>query len=127
MEPPPHPSKTSLFRLILMAAALALAALLLIQQIGRLLADRSIMPPDDFVEYWAAGRLNAHGENPYDGANLLTLEREAGRDTDVAVMMWIPPWTLTFVMPIGLLESRLGQLMGLLLHLGVILFCADCA
>src|SRR6266849_560672 len=110
-------------RLILVGAGVLLAAALLVQQVGRLFADRSIMPPDDFVEYWAAGRLNAHGENPYDGANLLPLEREAGRDTDVPVMMWNPPWTLTFVMPIGLLESRLGQLIWLLLHLGVILFC----
>src|SRR5713226_8714373 len=135
MEPPPHPSKTSLFRLTLMAAALALAALLLFQQFGRLFADRSIMPPDDFVEYWAAGRLNARGENPYDGAKLLPLEKEAGRTAlpvdsagnETAVMMWNPPWTLTVVMLLGLLDARLGQLLWLLLHLGVIVFCADWA
>ena len=28
---------------------------------ARLLADPSIFPPDDFVEYWAAGSLNAGG------------------------------------------------------------------
>lgn len=25
----------------------------------------------DFLEYWAAGRLNARGDNPYDPAQLL--------------------------------------------------------
>jgi hypothetical protein len=38
----------------------------LFQQFQRLHNDRSILPIDGFVEYWAAGRLNAHGENPYD-------------------------------------------------------------
>ena len=118
---------------MLMGAALVLAAVLLIQQLAHLLSDRSIMPPDDFVEYWAAGRLNAHGHDPYDGNNLLPLEREAGRQSfpkdssgrEAAVMMWNPPWTLTVVMPLGLLESRLAQLLWLLLNLGVIVFSAD--
>src|SRR6266851_3029337 len=136
MEPsPPRQGKTSPFRLILVGAGVLLAAVLLVQQMSRLLADRSIMPPDDFVEYWAAGRLNAQGENPYDGAELLPLEKEAGRETfpvdssghEVAVMMWNPPWTLPVVMPIGLLDARVGQLLWLLLNLGVIVFCADWA
>ncbi len=116
-----------------MAAALALAALLLFQQFGRLLADRSIMPPDDFVEYWAAGRLNLHGQNPYKAENLLPLERDAGRESfpldpsghESAIMMWNPPWTLSFVMPLGLLDARIGQLLWLLGNLAIILFCAD--
>jgi hypothetical protein len=116
-----------------MGAALLLAAGLLVQQLAHLLSDRTIMPPDDFVEYWAAGRLNAHGNDPYDGDNLLPLEREAGRKSfpidssgdDAAVMMWNPPWTLTFVMPLGLLDGRLAQLLWLLLHLGIIVFSAD--
>jgi hypothetical protein len=116
-----------------MAIALALAALLLFQQLGRLLADRSIMPPDDFVEYWAAGRLNLHGQDPYKAENLLPLEREAGRESfpldpsghESAIMMWNPPWTLTFVMPLGLLDARIGQLLWLLGNLAIILFCAD--
>jgi hypothetical protein len=116
-----------------MGAGMLLAAVLLIQQVGRLLADRTIMPPDDFVEYWAAGRLNAQGENPYQADILLPLEKEAGRVSfpvdssghESAVMMWNPPWTLTVVMPLGLLDARLGQLLWLLLQLGVIFFCAD--
>src|SRR6516225_1756009 len=111
MEPSPRSQpKASPLRLTLMGAVLVLAGLLLIQQLGRLLNDRSIMPPDDFVEYWAAGRLNAHGQDPYDAANLLPLEKVAGRTSfpedstggDAAIMMWNPPWTLTFVMPLGL-------------------------
>jgi glycosyl transferase family 87 len=116
-----------------MGAALLLAAVLLVQQLGRLLADRSIMPPDDYVEYWAAGRLNLHGHDPYDPEQLLPLQHEAGRQSfpldpsgnESAIMMWNPPWTLTVVMPLGWLEARLGQLIWLLLNLAIILFCAD--
>src|SRR6266851_2212861 len=132
-SPSSQKPKSTRLRLMLMRAALVLAAVLLVQQLAHLLSDRSIMPPDDFVEYWAAGRLNAHGHDPYDGNTLLPLELEAGRQSfpkdssgrEAAVMMWNPPWTLTVVMPLGLLESRLAQLLWLLLNLGVIVFSAD--
>jgi hypothetical protein len=91
----------------------------------RFLSDSSILPPDDFVEYWAAGRLNANGQNPYDGKLLLPLERDAGRDTDEAVMMWNPPWTLTLAMPIGLMKPRLAQLIWLVISLTIVIGCSD--
>jgi hypothetical protein len=111
-------------RLFLAVGVIAVIALLA-WQLSRLLSNSSILPPDDFVEYWAAGGLNAAGENPYDPERLLPLERQAGRDTDEAVMMWNPPWTLTLVMPFGTLPARLSQLFWLILNLAVILFCAD--
>jgi hypothetical protein len=101
--------------MLLTVLALAVAAVALAFQFRNLLNDRSILPPDDFVEYWAAGRLNLRGENPYDPAKLLPLNREAGREADEAIMMWNPPWTLTFVMPFGALEPRAAQLLWLLL------------
>jgi hypothetical protein len=92
---------------------------------SHLLADPSVFPPDDFVEYWAAGHLNAFGQNPYDGSLLLPLEREAGRDTDEPVMMWNPPWTLSFAMPVGLLKARAAQLLWLAVSLALVVGCAD--
>jgi hypothetical protein len=106
---------------------LALVLALIIWQVAHLMTNPAVMPPDDFVEYWAAGRLNAAGENPYDPAKLLPLERAAGRDTDEAVMMWNPPWTLPFVMPFGLLDARVSQLLWLALNLAAVVFCADWA
>jgi hypothetical protein len=91
------------------------------------LNNPALLPPDDFVEYWAAGRLNANGLNPYDPEQLLPLQLVAGRDTDEAVMMWNPPWTLALVMPLGLLPARTAQLLWLLFHLAIILYCADWA
>lgn len=109
----------------LLGAILAVAIAAVIWLGSRFLSDPSIMPPDDFVEYWAAGHLNANGQNPYDGSLLLPLERDAGRDTDEPVMMWNPPWTLSLAMPIGLLPARLAQLLWLLTSLALIVGCSD--
>jgi hypothetical protein len=108
-----------------MAALLVLVLVFLAWKLSKLLADPTILPPDDFVEYWAAGHLNAKGQNPYDGELLLPLERQAGRDTDEAVMMWNPPWTLTLAMPIGVLQARLGQLIWLGVSLLLVVGCSD--
>jgi hypothetical protein len=88
-------------------------------------SDRPLLRPLDFCEYWAAGRLNFHGENPYDPELLYPLQRGAGwEDEEVAVMMWNPPWTLTLVMPLGILPSRTAQVVWLLLHLAIVALCA---
>ncbi len=100
---------------ILALVVLLLGAGVLIQP---LLNDSSIWPPDDYVEYWAAGRLNLRGENLYSPELLLPLERAAGRDTDEAIMMWNPPWTLSAAMPLGALPARVGQFVWLLLQAG---------
>src|SRR5262249_55422255 len=111
-------------RLILWLAPLVVVALAL--EFRGLLNDRSILPPHDLVQYWAAGHLNAHGENPYDPDKLLPLQRGAGRNTKEAVMMWNPPWTLTFVMPFGIMDSRAAQLLWLLIGFIFIGVSADC-
>ncbi len=85
---------------------------------GWWLADHpKVWQPDDYVEYWAAGRLAVTGGNPYSAEQLLPLQQAAGRDTDEAIMMWNPPYTLAVAMPLGLLPPRTGQVAWLLLSL----------
>jgi len=92
------------------------------------LANRAVLPTDDFVEYWAASRLNMTGSNPYAPDELRVLETEAGWPEDEpVVMMWNPPWTLTLIMPLGLLSYRIGRVIWLALHFVLILLCADWA
>jgi hypothetical protein len=112
-------------RRLLTAAGVLLAVALLGAQVRQLLADPSVWPPDDFVEYWAAARLTLSGGNPYDPAQLLPLQRDAGRDTDEAVMMWNPPWSLTAVLPLGLLPAREAQLLWLAVNLLAVGWCGD--
>jgi hypothetical protein len=112
-------------RHLLTAAGLALAAVLLAGQVRQLLADPTVWPPDDFIEYWAAAKLTLDGHNPYDPELLLPLQRAAGRDTDEAVMMWNPPWSLAVVLPLGLMHARVAQLLWLLANLAAVGYCGD--
>ena len=101
-------------RRVLTVVALLLIAIVLVGQVRRLLADPTIWPPDDFIEYWAAAKLTLDGRNPYDPNLLLPLQQAAGRKTDEAVMMWNPPWSLAVVLPLGLFPAREAQLLWLL-------------
>lgn len=113
------------FRTLLTLAALAASGALLAGQVRQLLADPTVWPPDDFVEYWAAAELTLNGQNPFDPDLLLPLQRHAGRDTDEAIMMWNPPWALPAVLPLGVLPARAAQLLWLLVHLVALWFCAE--
>ena len=83
-------------RWVVLAAALGTCVLLLAISPVRL-------PHGDFDEYWAAGRLNAAGGNPYDPAAMLQEQRQAGWQQSRPVMMYNPPWTLALAMPLGFL------------------------
>jgi len=113
------------FRNILTAVTLAAVGVLLVGQIRDLLNDPTVWPPDDFIEYWAAAKLTLDGKNPYDANLLLPIQQAGGRDTDEAIMMWNPPWTLTVVLPLGLLPSRGAQLIWFAVNLAATIFCGD--
>ena len=53
-------------RNLLMVAVLAATGVLLAGQVRQLLADPTVWPPDDFVEYWAAAKLTLNGQNAFD-------------------------------------------------------------
>ncbi len=108
---------------LLFLALIAASAILWIQHSG---SSRGLtaLPLFDFVEYWAAGRLNLHGENPYDPARVEELERSVGVDSE-AILMWNPPWTLPLVMPLGLLDCGVARLLWMCLHLAVLIGCID--
>ncbi|MFO0802310.1 MAG: glycosyltransferase 87 family protein [Gemmataceae bacterium] len=114
-----------------MRAALPFAGVAIIllaggMMLNRFYTDAAFLPPDDFLHYWAAGRLNATGGDPYDADQLLALQREAGRPVDKpAVMMWNPPWVLSLAMPFGLLPPRTSQLFWLLAQLAILVWSAD--
>jgi len=82
-------------------------------------------PASDFVEYWAAGRLNASGANPYASDELARLQRQIGYIHNEPMMMWNPPWVMPLVMPFGLIGYPLSRLLWLLVTLALVLFSAD--
>lgn len=92
------------------------------------LHERGALPRadlQDFVEYWAAGRLNARGANPYDAADLYAQERAVSPGLTEAIMMWNPPWMLSLAMPFGLLPAHAAYWLWLAGQLAAVLYSAD--
>src|SRR5262245_14525538 len=92
-------------------------------------AESSAMPSQtgvrDFVEYWAASRLFLQGGNPYSPVELGQLQRLVGASDIAPLIMWNPPWALSFLVPFGLLDFSTGQFCWLLFHILLILLSAQ--
>lgn len=103
---------------------LLICVIILSQQLANLSAfiDFDV---DDFVEYWSASVLHLHGQNPYDRDLLTPLQNQAGRYRDVPVIMWNPPWTLSLIVPFGLLEFSSARLLWFLIHSGILFACSS--
>src|SRR6266852_3590482 len=59
----------------------------------------------DSIQYWAAGTLLVHRQNPYSVASVLALERSQGYPADRPLMLRTPPWSVWMVLPLGLLSA----------------------
>jgi hypothetical protein len=82
------------------------------------------LPTNDYVQYWAAGRLSLRGLNPYDPGRMLFLERSIGWPLDYPVMPYYPPWVLPVFMAMGLPSYSLSRVLWMLLSLSIVLSCA---
>lgn len=75
---------------------------------------------NDLVEYWAAGKLNLSGQNPYDPDALLAIQKEAGWLYDWPDMMWNPPWTLVLIFPLCSIPYHLSWIISLIVWIAII-------
>jgi hypothetical protein len=82
------------------------------------LAFPHLAPPRDFVEYYSAAKVLAEGGDPYDGAQLLPVQREVtgNAELEMAVSLWTPPWTLPVYLPFGFLPFVTAHLFWLLVQ-----------
>ncbi len=80
---------------------------------------------NDFVEYWAAGRLLLAGKNPYSPSTMLSVEASSGFTAKRPLLLWNPPWTLPFILPFGALPYAKASATWLLLNLAIVFACAD--
>ncbi len=112
------PATKRRFDTLILVAMLALFSLLL--------ASAPVQwPLEDFAEYWAAGRLNAAGRNPYDPAAMLREQEQIGWRQPGPVMMYNPPWTLALAMPLGALEFQIARSIWLRTQILITLWCAS--
>ena len=107
------PRVRSLLVLVVGGAVLGFAADMVVRTPGFLV-------PRDFLEYWAAGRVNLRGGNPYHPDELLAEQRHADPNRTEAVMMWNPPPALAVYMPLGALAPRWATLLWVGLQLAAV-------
>jgi hypothetical protein len=104
----------------LLAGTIAAGAVLTLQLVH---AQSSVLrlPLFDYVAFWAAGRLNAAGADPYDPALLAALEREANPNTVDVLVMWPAPWALSLLAPFTRLGPQTSHLLWQFTQLAVLL------
>ena len=91
----------------------------------QLVESPAYLLPKDFPEYWSAGRLNLHGENPYDPQKLLAVQQQYEHDRDQPLMMWNPPPALALYMPLGLIPFKLASLFWVGVQLFSVMLACD--
>lgn len=99
----------------MLALLLAVLVVLLLQADTLLSPD--FLQGDDYVEYWAAGRLNMTRANPYAPDQLLPLQLGIGRHEGVPLMMWNPPYTLAIAMPLAAVPYPISRFAWFLLQI----------
>jgi hypothetical protein len=107
---------------------LLIASLLLLARMAPTLVNPKYLAADDFGHFWAAGRLNNQGQDPYDPRLILELLYQVGRPQEtsgVVSVMLNPPWTLPIVMLFGLLSYPLSRLAWLLGNIAIVIICAE--
>jgi hypothetical protein len=106
--------------------ALLIISIILFTRIAPILTVTHYINNDDFVRYWAGGKLNVHGENPYELARIIKLQEEVGvAESEVTnAIVLNPPWAITLLMPFGLLDYYVGRLSWLFLSIALILLSA---
>ena len=75
----------------------------------------------DSIQYWAAGRLFLHGQNPYDFDAVLELEKQQGYKENRPLVLRTPPWSLFMVLPLGLFDAFWAWALWTALSLGSLL------
>lgn len=82
------------------------------------------VPATDYAAFWAGSRLLINGGNPYSPVEVFELQRSVGISASKPLLMWSPPWTLSFVLPFGAMDVLFSQFSWLLLHVFLILVSA---
>jgi hypothetical protein len=111
---------TSSRSLPLLIAALVVAVAGMALQLARSPVTPLNWPLYDYAAFYAAGRLNLAGEDPYDTAQLEIVQRAADPRHGDTLVMWPAPWALTLLMPFCGLSAGLSHLLWLTLQLAVL-------
>lgn len=82
---------------------------------------------DDFIRYWASGKLNLQGQNPYDRLQIVQMQDQAGdiySGTTESIVL-NPPWAIPMLMPFGGMNYLVGRFAWLILSILFILLSSQ--
>ena len=77
----------------------------------------------DFISYWASGHLLLNGENPYSAESIMHVQQSVGWTKDEPLVMYNPPWTLTFILPFCAGDYFVAKFMWLIILLVILFIC----
>jgi hypothetical protein len=108
---------------------LLLGGILILWQLSKsLLTNPRSISIDDFTCYWAAGKLNLNGENPYSSFLVQDLRNSLQGQAvfpDKVYIPYTPPWTLILLMPFGLLQYSMSRLLWFLVSIGLLIISVN--
>lgn len=96
-------------------ACLWATAYFILPQLPIRVGDRGTV---DFVQYWSAFHLMVHGQNPYDGALMHSLQSTVGQSPTYTTLMWNPPWTPLLMAPVTALPFGTAAIAWMVIALG---------
>ncbi len=108
--------------------ALLIAGILILLRLAPTLSKPKYLLSDDFVRYWASGKLNLQGINPYDPQIIRQLQLELGGAvvwSDTTSITLTPPWVMPLLMPMGLFSYPTSRLVWLLVSVLILVFSSQ--
>ena len=84
----------------------------------------NFLSSDDYVTFWASGRLNINRENPLDPVRIEQLSIALGGEASSTMkrsIMLNPPWTLTLLIPFAYLDYPISRILWLIFSIVLIL------
>jgi len=101
-------TKKKLIRLLVSGLLTAAVVYLVATHMDKVRANVS---QRDSIQYWAAGQLLIHRQNPYDVQKTVELEWNEGYTQTRPVLVRTPPWSLFLFLPLGLTNAFWGWLL----------------
>lgn len=122
----PAPSRKIIYWVFLWT--LLIAGILILLRLAPILSKPEYLLSDDFVRYWASGKLNLEGINPFDPEMIQQLQLELGDAivwSDTTSITLTPPWVMPLLMPLGMFSYPTGRLAWLLVSVLILLFSSQ--
>jgi hypothetical protein len=115
------PRKNIIYKLVLIL--LLIISTFVLFRLSPTLFKPDYLLGDDFLPFWAAGNQNLQGKNPIDPQIIEQRKIQEGSNPSISItsVMLNPPWTISLLMPFGLIKYPLSRLIWLIFSIVLIL------